>query len=276
MPENKQVEQEDLEQKIPEETLEVPIDEEGNPKSEEYKKKDEEAARVQREEQSKKNAESAQRRIDQEKRRLKQENETLAKRLADLEKKTNTPLNSFGAVQPDVKSNSYWEKRLAENPVEALREHYRYERQQEREAEERIAQQQQMVEGYSKAVQESTEMAYEEIPALKDESSDEYVTFMGILEQHPEWRQSPMGPMKVVREMKKLAREQGVETKDNTERVRQARIANQPLSGVRTADKPRSVILTREQLQHCRENNIKPEDYAKYLVKLSNGEGVTV
>ena len=87
-----------------------------------------------------------------------------------------------------------------------------------------------------------------------------------------------MGPMKVVREMKKLARESGNDSvsKDNTERVRQARIASQPLSGTRTADKPRSVTLTREQLQHCRENNIKPEDYAKYLVKLSNGEGVTV
>jgi len=276
MPEKeKQVEQEDLEQKLPEETLEVPIDAEGNPKSEEDKKKDEETARVQREEQSKKNAEAAQRRIDQEKRKLKQENETLSKRLADLEKKA-TPLNQFGVNQPIPQGDAYWEKKLAENPTAALREFYRYERQQEREAEERVAQQQQMVDGYSKAVQESTEMAYEEIPALKDESSDEYVTFMGILEQHPEWRQSPMGPMKVVREMKKLAREQGVETKDNTERVRQARIANQPLSGVRSAEKPKSVTLTREQLQHCRENNIKPEDYAKYTVKLNNGEGVTV
>jgi preprotein translocase subunit SecD len=276
MPDDKkQVEQEDLEQKIPEETLEVPIDDEGNVKSEDQKKKDEETARIQREEQSKKNAEAAQRRIDQEKRKLKQENETLAKRLAELEKKA-TPLNQFGVNQPIPQGDAYWEKKLAENPTAALREFYRYERQQEREAEERVAQQQQMVEGYSKAVQESIEMAYEEIPALKDESSDEYVTYMGILERHPEWLQSPMGPMKVVREMKKLARESGVETKGNTERVRLARIANQPLSGVRSAEKPRSVTLTREQLQHCRENNIKPEDFAKYQLKLANGEGVQV
>lgn len=276
MPDDKkQVEQEDLEQKKPEDTLEVPIDEEGNPKSEEDKKKDEETARIQREEQSKKNAEAAQRRIDQEKRKLKQENETLAKRLAELERKSATPLSSFGATQPVVKTTSYWEKRLAESPVEALGEYYAYQRQQEREAEERIAQQQQMVEGYSKAIEESTNMAYEEIPALKDESSEEYMTFMSILEQHPEWRQSPMGPMKVVREMKKIARESG-ESKENTERVRQTRIVNQPISGTRTTDKPKSVTLTREQLQYCRENNVKPEDYAKYLVKLSNGEGVTI
>ena len=282
MPEHdKQVDLDDLDKKESEETLEVPLDEEGNIVSEEQKKANEESERKEQEERSRKNAEAAQRRIDQEKRKLREKNEALERELAEARK--SAPAPRFGVNQPMDRNSSYWEKRLAENPVEALTEHYKHMRQQEREEEARVEERRQMAESYTRALNESSEMAYEEIPALKDETSEEYATFMSLLDQNPEWRNSPVGPMKIVRKMKKLAQESGndfvsrVEARGaSEERNRQARIASQPLSGGRTTEKPKSVVLTKDQLQYCRDNNIKPEEFAKYTISLGKGEGVSV
>ncbi len=127
-------------------------------------------------------------------------------------------------------------------------------------------------------------MAYEEFPELKDENSEHYGMFMDILEKHPEWRNSPIGPVKVTNEMKKQlnagnggniiskARSEGA----NEEKDRQARINNQPLSGGRDTGVKKSFTLTKAQLEYCKEANIKPEVYAKVAMRMNNGEGVSV
>ena len=276
---------EDLEVgKEKEETLEIPLDEKGEVKSEEQKKKDEEESKAKEQDVHKKNQEAAQRRIDQEKARLKRENEDYKREIAELKKpKVNTSFTN-NPYTPQTKDKKYWENRLAEDPVTALDEYeehkYQIRLKQQQEASER----ENLVGSFYKSLEESKEMAYEEFPELKNEGSEHYGMFMDILEKHPEWRNSPIGPIKVANEMKKMlkngdgeniinkARSDGA----NQERDRQARINNQPLSSGRDTGVKKSFTLTKAQLELCREMNIKPENYAKIAMRMNSGEGVTI
>ena len=60
------------------------------------------------------------------------------------------------------------------------------------------------------------------------------------------------------------------------ERDSQARINNQPLSSGRDTGAKKSFTLTKAQMELCKEMNIKPENYAKIAMRMTNGEGVTV
>jgi len=265
------------------EGLEIELDDEGKPKSDEQKKKDDEDAKAAAAEQHKRNAEAAQRRLDQDKQRLKKENEDYKRRIAELER--NSTQRNFDPNQPVVKDSKYWEEYLAKDPVNALKEHYRFMRQQEIEQQRQYEGQQEIVNSFHKSLKDSESMAYDEFPELKDEGSEHYSMFMDILEKNPEWRNSPIGPIKVVNEMKKSlakgdsgsnilnrAKSEGA----NSERERQARISNQPLSSTRETGAKKTFTLTKEQLEYCKENNIKPENYAKIAMRMSGGEGVTV
>jgi len=270
--------------------IEIPLDDNGEPLSPEAKKKrQEEDSKSKEEEQHKKNAEFAQRRIDQDKQRLKQQLDEANRRLANLEKKNSMP--DFGIMnnRPVVKDDAYWEKRLAEAPVQALREfeEHRYNErlQQQMEMQER----QKMLESWQTTLVESKNMAVEEFPSLEQEGSPEYDMFMSVLDKHPEWRNSPIGPMKVVKEMKKLmANGKGgndviskvrAEAETN-ERNRQARIVNQPLSSSRPAPSNNKIVLTREQMAEW-QNNFKDrgvtlERYAQMVNRTQKGGEVIV
>ncbi len=283
MPEEKKEEQvvvqDDLEKK--EEKLEIPLNEDGEPKSEAEIKKEAENAKQKEDDQRKHNAEAAQRRLDQEKLRLKKELEDSKRRIAELEKRPSYHIPG----QPVVKDGAYWEKRLADDPVGALDEHYKFMRQREFEEQSRYDEQKGLVDSFYKSLEESKEMAIGEFPDLANEESEQFGMFMDILGKHPEWRNSPIGPMKVINEMKKiLAKGEG--GKDiinraksegaNEERERQARISNQPLSGGKQGESKKTFTLTKDQLEYCREAGIKPEQYAKIAMRLGQGEGVSV
>jgi len=284
-PEEVQVEQEDLEKTKPEETLEIPLDDEGEIKTEEQKKKDDEEAKAKEQEVHKKNQEAAARRIDREKADLKKRLEDREREIAELRKpRVNNSFGNTNPYNPVVKDKKYWETRLAEDPVTALDEYeehkYQIRLKQQQEASERES----LVGSFYKSLEDAKEIAYEEFPELKNEGSEHYSMFMDILDKHPEWRNSPIGPIKVANEMKKMlnsgkggniisnARSEGA----TQERDRQARISNQPLSSGRDTGAKKSFTLTKAQLELCKEMNIKPESYAKIAMRMNNGEGVTI
>jgi hypothetical protein len=289
MPENKKEEEiqviEDLEKKEPEKGLEIQLNDDGEPKTDEQKKKDDEDAKIKEQEVHKKNQEAASRRIDREKADLKKKLEDRDREISELRKPRVS--NSFGNTNPYnpvVKDKRYWETRLAEDPVTALDEYeehkYQIRLRQQQEASERES----LVGSFYKSLEDSKEIVYEEFPELKNEDSEHYSMFMSILEKHPEWRNSPIGPIKVANEMKRAlksgngdniiskARSDGA----NEERDRQARINNQPLSSGRDTGSKKSFTLTKAQLELCKEMNIKPENYAKIAMRMNNGEGVSV
>ena len=284
-PEEVQVEDNDLETKKPEETLEIPLTEEGEVQTEEQKKQSVEEAKLKEQDVHKKNQEAAARRIDREKADLKKRLESQEREIAELKKpRVNNSFGNTNPYNPQVKDKKYWETRLAEDPVTALDEYeehkYQIRLKQQQEASERES----LVGSFYKSLEDSKEMAYEEFPELKNEGSEHYGMFMDILEKHPEWRNSPIGPVKVVNEMKKMlnsgngeniiskARSDGA----TQERDRQARINNQPLSSGRDTGVKKSFTLTKAQMELCKEMNIKPENYAKIAMRMTNGEGVTV
>ena len=265
----------------------IPLDDNDDPiPAETLKKQQEEAEKSKEEEKRQKNAEFAQRRLDQEKQKLRQQLEESNRRIAELEKRSG--VNSFGqnmATQPVSKDDAYWEKRLAENPTMALREFYKEERQKELKAQSEIEERQKMLDSWQSTLEESKNMAIEEFPSLEQEGSPEYDLFMDILGKHPEWRNSPIGPMKVAKEMKKIMADgkggNDVISKVRAEaaaneRNRQARIVNQPLSNSRPIPSGNKVVLTREQMQtwqdEFKDRGVTLERYAQ-MVKRSQGEG---
>ena len=277
--------EEDLEVKEKDETLEIPLDDKGEIKSEEQKTKDADEAKVKEQDVHKKNQEAAQRRIDREKAELRKRVEEQGRELAELKKRRVD--NSFGGSNPHnpvVKDKKYWETRLAEDPVTALDEYEEHKYQVRLKQQQEASEREQLVGSFYKSLEESKEMAYQEFPELKDEGSEHYGMFMSILEQHPEWRNSPIGPIKVANEMKKQfksgnggniiskARSDGAAE----ERDRQARVNNQPLSSGRDTGIKKTFTLTKAQVDYCKEMNIKPEDYAKVAMRMNNGEGVSI
>ena len=280
-----QVEQEDLEKTKPDETLEIPLTDEGDVKTEEQKQKDVEDAKAKEQEVHNKNKEAAQRRLDREKSELKKRLEDREREIAELRKpRVNNSFGNTNPYNPQVKDDKYWETRLAENPVHALREFSEHEYQQRLKQQQEATERESLVGSFYKSLEDSKEMAYEEFPELKNEDSEHYSMFMNILDKHPEWRNSPIGPIKVANEMKKQlnagnggniiskAKSDGA----NEERDRQARISNQPLSGGRDTGPKKSFTLTKAQMEYCKEANIKPEVYAKVAMRMNNGEGVSV
>lgn len=284
------VQDDDLENKTgkkDDDGIEIPLDENGELiPAETIKKQQEETEKQKEEEQRKRNAEFAQRRIDQDKQRLRQENEEMKRRLAELEKRSG--VNSFGAVpQQTVKDKAYWEKRLADDPVSALDEYEDYKYTQRLKQQQEHQERQTMLTSWHTTLEESKTMAVEEFPSLATEGSPEYVMFMDILGKHPEWRNSPIGPMKVVKEMKKqmangsagddVISKARAEAETN-ERNRQARIVNQPLSGSR---KPagNKIVLSKEQMTEWNNNfkdrGVTLESYA-LMVKRTQGENTEV
>jgi len=267
------------------ESLEIELGEDGQPKTDEQKKKDDEDARAASAEQHKRNSEAAQRRIDQDKQRLKKEIEDKNRRIAELEKRSVGGQFPGYNNQAAVKDKAYWEKRLADDPVTALDEYEEHKYQQRLRQQQEASERQGLVDSFYKSLEESKGLAIEEFPELADESSEHFSMFMDILDKHPEWRNSPIGPIKVANEMKKVlakgdsgsnilsrAKSEGA----NAEKERQARISNQPLSSNRDTGAKKTFTLTKDQLEWCKENNMKPENYAKIAMRTAQGEGVTV
>jgi len=265
--------------------IEIPLDDNGEPlPAETVKKQQEEAEKAKEEDQRKRNAEFAQRRIDREKAQLRQQLEESNRRIAELEK-TRGGQSNFGQSQTQnvVKDKQYWEKRLAEDPVTALDEYedYKYNLRLKQQMDQQ--EKQKMFDSWHTTLKESEAMALEEFPSLSQEGTPEYELFMDILGKNPEWKTSPIGPMKVIKEMKKqMASGNGddviskVQAQAQTnERNRQARIVNQPLSNSRPSPQGNKVVLTREQQKAWEENfkdrGVTRERYASMVKRTDNG-----
>ena len=265
--------------------IEIPLDDNDVPiPADVAKKQQEEAEKSREEEKRQRNAEFAQRRIDQEKQRLRQQVEEKDRRIAELERKGSVSDFGTNRNQSIVKDDAYWEKRLAEAPVQALREfeEHRYNERLQQQMQQQ--EKQKMLDGWQTTLQESKDMAIEEYPELAKDGTPEYEMFMDILDKHPEWRNSPIGPMKVVKEMKKImANGNGNDVISKVraeaeigERNRQARIVNQPLSGSRPAPQGNKIVLSREQMDawknEFKDRGVTLESYAA-MVKRTQGGG---
>ena len=265
--------------------IDIPLDDNGEPKTpESIKKEQDDAKKTQEEETHKRNAEFAQRRVDQEKAKLRQQLEDSNRRIAELEKKGG---QSFGFSQNNanvIKDKQYWEKRLADDPVGALDEYSDFKDQQRLQKQMEMQERQQMADSFNSTLEDSKNMAIEEFPSLKDEGSPEFVMFMEILDKNPAWRQSPIGPMKVIREMKKqLADGKGDDVISKAksealiaERNRQARIVNQPLGSGRPSPKDNTITLTKDQIAAANEMGVPLEKYAKILKRMQGNQEVTI
>lgn len=277
--------EDDLENKEPQDDgIEIPLDENGEPLSNEAKKKaEEDKAKSDEEEKRRKNAEFAQRRIDQDKQRLKQQLDEANKRLADLEKKADVGFGGRTDPRFVIKDDAYWEKRLADSPVQALHEFEEFKHNERLKQQMEQRERQAILDNWQSTLDDSRVMAVEEFPSLEDETSPEFTMFMDILGKHPEWRNSPIGPMKVVKEMKKIMADgtggNDVISKQRNqaaieERNRQARINSQPLSQRRNVPDGNKIVLTREQMSewenNFRDRGITLERYAQ-MVRVNQG-----
>jgi len=222
------------------------------------------------------NAAAAKRRIDTDKARLKDENERLRRENEKL-----TGGKKFDAGDEHLLSDTeYWNEELRKNPADAMNRREEQKRSEEARAHQDKSAKDKLVNDANESLVESKQTVYDKHPELKDETSEKSQVFLSVLQQHPEFLTSPTGPLKAMREMEKILKVPDPDKKvvaDPEEAARLSRVNGGNLGTGRPAPEKKTVVLTKEQLDYCRDNDIKPENYAKSLMRITSGEGkVTV
>lgn len=258
--EDKELEQKELkEEKKPDPvenedgSLDVSIEEEPAG-AEEPKEKSEE--KPEDEDVHKKNSEWAAKRLDTEKAELKRRAEAAESKIAALEKKP-----SDGKTHEDLESD------LAKKPVSTIEEIA------SRKAEEivnRREQERKVNEEFYKTLEGSKNKVLKRHPELENPSSVKSQIIMEVLEKNPYLKQRADGPILAMVEMEDIIKEKGMATNDES----RPRVPNLPKDRNLKSDK--TVTLSKEDLEFCREHNMDPKKYALRRQKLSNNERVEV
>ena len=123
-------------------------------------------------------------------------------------------------------------------------------------------------------------------PELADATSEYTKIWLEILDAHPEYKANYLGPILTMREMENEARRRGLKVKEEgidankiidkevnrRERVRQTNLK----PGAKEKSGGGEVVLTQEQVNFCKYNNISLKDYAVTLRRLSGEQKVEV
>ena len=118
-------------------------------------------------------------------------------------------------------------------------------------------------------------------PQLNDKSSEHAQVWFDVLDKNPRWKDSPDGPLLVMREMEVELRNRGYEIGPKTEKTpvpeteaqRLARISGTNVPASRPKTGVNEVILNADQKEFCELNGIDPKMYARNLEK-SRGKEV--
>ena|SRR3990167_2503315 len=118
----------------------------------------------------------------------------------------------------------------------------------------------------AKILEESKTKVMSKHPELSDPESPKAKEFLRVLEENPDFRSNPRGPILAAYEMEnRLKSHDTIESKDRTmpqekeARAKGARVPAGTSPGVR-----RDYTLTRQDVDFCRLNNINPENYKKF------------
>ena len=117
-------------------------------------------------------------------------------------------------------------------------------------------------------------------PELNEADSEKSQLFQGILNQHPDWRTSPEGPLLTMYEMENQLRSKGydvdhvVAKKVEEEQNRIAKAQGNALAASRLNMTSGKVVLTKEQKDFCDFNGISYEEYARTLRQTGAKMGV--
>lgn len=118
---------------------------------------------------------------------------------------------------------------------------------------------------------ESKERVLQRYPGLSSDTSEETKLYNEVLDMHPEYLTLPKGPIFAMRDMEELAEERGIQLsgKKTAPSSDAARVASSSAKAALTAggrypeSQGRRVVLTKDELEFCKEQGIKPEDFAR-------------
>ena len=126
----------------------------------------------------------------------------------------------------------------------------------------------------------NTERVRQRHPELDDPTSEKSQIFLRVLESNPRWKNSPDGPLLVMREMEDELRSKGYDVDGSikkaieSEQERFGRASSTALSGSRRASSSNKVVLSKEQKDFCDEHGISYADYARTLRIAEESKGV--
>jgi len=135
-------------------------------------------------------------------------------------------------------------------------------------------------EQFAVKMEESKQKALERHPELNDPQSEKSKIFLEVLAKNPQYYQDPRGPIHAVRDMEDemeargFTREQIFESKkvaaqNETTRNNRAALTG---GGRMPVTQGRTVQLTKDDLEFCKNNDLDPKDYAKEKLALETGK----
>ena len=141
-------------------------------------------------------------------------------------------------------------------------------------------------ESYNRTLQTSQTEVLKKHPELNSPDSAKSQIFLEVLDRKPEYVKSPFGPKLAMQDMEEIMEERGLlESNTNKakaegareEKVRFERVNATGTPKERSTPKGRTITLTKDQLEFCKENNLDPKVYAQNLAKFNkNVTGVEV
>ena len=111
-------------------------------------------------------------------------------------------------------------------------------------------------------LEESKKRVMEKHPELNDPESSKTKEFLKVLDENPDFKDNPRGPLLAAYEMENRLKGHGnIESGEKVDKVARAKASSIP-SG--TSPGNRGYSLSRADMDFCRLNNINPENYKKY------------
>lgn len=102
-------------------------------------------------------------------------------------------------------------------------------------------------------------------PELNDPESPKTKAFMKVLEENPDFKTNPRGPLLAAYEMESLIKAHGTIESGDQRVDRQTRSRGASVPPGTSAGVNRTITLTKEQMEFCRHNGINPENYKRNL-----------
>lgn len=115
--------------------------------------------------------------------------------------------------------------------------------------------------------EKSKRQVMERHPDLTDGAGEKAQMYQQIVSENPDYTADPFGPVLAMHDMEMRMREQG-KIDSSTQKLVQSEVQRQARAGAGSVPKGASasntkITLTRDDLDFCKSNGIKPEDFAR-------------
>jgi hypothetical protein len=179
-------------------------------------------------------------------------------------KKKDSEIAALKQTPKPTKTREEYEEELAKKPVSTIEEIVDA---RVREALEAERSSRASTDYHTRVLEESKARAIEKHPELENANSVQSQTMIEVLTQHPDWVSNPYGPVLAMVEMESLLKRRGLEKPAAAE----TRIPVSSMPSSRNIPRnTKTISLTKEQADFCRENNIDPKLYAQNM-RFSSG-----